>query len=136
MSICTATLRNRVGSLLVLLCLSATSLFAQSVVWEPGLEAKLSALAPLEKTTVVVTFRGDGPPGAAQVSAVRALGVTEGITFRALPIMGVRATAAQVRAIAGLAGVRSVWSNAPLQYYNAGATQVTGVDRVRTDREM
>ncbi|MFU8830910.1 MAG: S8 family serine peptidase [Wenzhouxiangella sp.] len=59
-----------------------------------------------------------------------------GVAFRALPMAGVLATTEQVLAIAELDGVRSIWLNEKLEYDNADARALTGVDRMRTDRNL
>ena len=114
----------------------AVTASAQSVVFGPGLESTLGTLLPDETLTVVVTFEGDGPVDAGRLTAVEALGITRGITFHSLPVMGVAATAAQVYELARLPGVRSIWPNHPLTYYNHDARRLTGVERVRTDASL
>ena len=63
------------------------------------------------------------------------VGVT-GIVFQALPIAGVLATPEQVLQLADLEGVRSVWLNERLEYDNADARAITGVDRMREDPNL
>ncbi|GAC1374164.1 MAG: hypothetical protein NVSMB30_16800 [Hymenobacter sp.] len=82
---------------------------------------------------VIVTFNGDGAPQPAQLSALQQLGITKGIMFRALPIAGVIATAAQVNALAQNPEVRSLYINKKLDYYNYDDTNLTGVKRLRND---
>ena len=108
---------------------------AQAVRVGGSLNDALAVAAPTDRLEVVVTFRGDGPLTAAQTAALTAVGVP-GLTMRSLPIAGVLATPAQVNAIAGLDGVRSVWLNEALEYENDGSTAITGVDRLRADRSM
>lgn len=98
----------------------------------PGLQAQLSALGPGEVAQVIVTFHGD-TAGADQLELLRSLGITRGLYFRSLPIVGVLATRAQAEALAGRPEVRSLWPNQRLQYDNAEATSLTGVQRARTD---
>lgn len=91
---------------------------------------------PLSPVEVVVTFRGDGAPTAAHLGALRATGITTGVTFQSLPIAGVLATKAQIDLLAARPEVRSIYLNRALTYDNAEATALTGVDRVRTDANM
>jgi serine protease AprX len=102
------------------------------------IDAKLqSALAGSQAPAeVIVTFNGDGAPTPAQVALLKQVGITQGLTMHALPIAGVLATKVQVDALAANPEVRSLYLNAPLQYYNAEATALTGVKRVRTDSTM
>lgn len=84
----------------------------------------------------IVTFRGDSGPTAANVALLQQVGVTRAFTFRSLPMAGALLTAQQVDALAAQPDVRSIYLNAKLSYFNAEATQLTGVDKVRTDANM
>ena len=105
--------------------------FGQAVV-DPELQAAFAA-SPIAQ--VVVTFNGSGAPQASQLSALQQVGITKGITFRAVPVAGVEATAAQVEALAQNPAVRSLYINKQLDLYNFEDTNLTGVKRLRTDRE-
>ena len=101
---------------------------------DPLLRAALvGASAPVE---VVVTFRGRQAPTSADIAALRAVGIAQGLSLRSLPIAGVLATAAQVDALSARPEVRSLFLNRELNYDIADGTQLTGVDRVRTDSAM
>lgn len=89
-----------------------------------------------EPVSAVVTFDGEGAPAESQLTLLRQAGVTQGFRFQSLPMAGVLVTKAQVDVLAAMPGVRSIYLNAPLQYYNADATALTGVDRVRSDPTM
>ncbi|HEY0604742.1 MAG TPA: S8 family serine peptidase [Herpetosiphonaceae bacterium] len=104
-----------------------------SVIDEQLRAVLTNATAPLQ---VVVTFKGDSAPTTAQIDLLRQLGISQGITFRSLPIAGVLATAAQVNALANHPEIRSLDLNYALSYDNYDATALTGVDRVRTDANM
>lgn len=104
-----------------------------SVAYGPGLQSTLDALDAGETLTVVVSFDNNGPLSQNQVSAVESLGISQGITFQSLPIMGVVATAGQVQEIAGLDGVVSIWPNSELEYHNEWSTEMTGVNDVRNE---
>lgn len=99
---------------------------------DPALAGKLSALAPGDRVEVIVSFKGKGPPSAAQMLALQVIGLG-GIRMDSLPIVGTVATPAQISALLQRDDVRSVWYNAPLQYENREATALTSVDRLRTD---
>ncbi|QIL77138.1 S8/S53 family peptidase [Hymenobacter sp. HDW8] len=116
---------------LLLVGLKVTTSFGQATV-DPELRAALKT-NPLAQ--VIVTFKGDGAPQATQLSLLQQLGITKGITFRALPIAGVLATATQVDALASNPQVRSLYINKKLDYYNFDDTNLTGVKRLRTDKE-
>ncbi|HYE57584.1 MAG TPA: S8 family serine peptidase, partial [Rhodothermales bacterium] len=101
-----------------------------------SLRSALASATPTTQLQVIVTFKGDGPPSLEQVQALGALGITSGRTMRALPIAGVLATPAQVSALANRSDVRSLWLNEKLEYDNHDATALTGVDKLRTDRNL
>ncbi|MBC5773801.1 S8 family peptidase [Pontibacter sp. KCTC 32443] len=102
------------------------------------LDSELKSL--LQTTTgslgVVVTFHGNTAPTPSHLALLNSLGITKGITFKSLPIAGVLATAAQITALEKDPQVRSVYLNKKLTYYNYNGTHLTGVRRLRTDKEM
>ncbi|MEX0735201.1 MAG: S8 family serine peptidase [Steroidobacteraceae bacterium] len=127
----------RILSLLTILLLGAFSVsvaFANTA-FGPSLQEALNQSGPDNRLEVIVSFEGDGPLSAAQVNALRSLGL-KGISFRSLPIAGVVATPYQVAQLASLPGVRSLWLNDRLEYENDGSTEITGVDRMRTDGRL
>ena len=118
--------------LALLFCASLLPLPLQAARLGPGLQQQLAALAPGQAAQVIVTFQDD-TVRSAHLELIRSLGITRGVYFQSLPIMGVLATRAQVEALAGRPEVRSLWPNARLQYDNYEATSVTGVQRARTE---
>jgi len=136
LTVLTADMRARSAACLaVFLAFAFPSLSVAAASIGASLQAELGAASPAEQLEVVVSFDGDGPLSAAQTAALRGLNV-KGFYFRELPIAGVLATPAQITQIAGLSGVRSVWLNEQLEYENDGSTEITGVDRMRTDRNL
>ena len=123
---------SKSSTVFILISLLTQRLLAQTVV-DPDL---LDALKTAPVTQAVVTFNGTGAPPPAQVNLLRGLGITKGITFRALPIAGVLVTAAQVQALSQSPDVKSVYLNKRLTYFNYDDTHLTGVKRVRTDKTM
>ncbi len=106
---------------------------AQASIGPELQEALQTSTGPVQ---VVVTFEGEGAPDAADVDALRDAGVRTGITMRSLPIAGVLATEAQIDELAADPEVLSVYLNRRLQYDNDDYTELTGVDRVRTDTRL
>jgi serine protease AprX len=100
---------------------------------EPGLAARLASALPLERLEVVVVYAQDGAPSALQLQALRNLGIGRALGFHALPIAGALATPAQVRALAQRGDVRAIYRNRTLDYYNADARVLSGVDAVQAD---
>jgi subtilisin family serine protease len=125
---------TRAGALLAAACLALLSSPALAGIGS-SLQAVLADTPPTAPIEVIVSFHGEGPLSHAQIEALHSVGVT-GFTFRSLPIAGVLATPSQVRQIDTLAEVRSVWLNEQLEYENDGSTEITGVDRMRTDRHL
>jgi len=60
----------------------------------------LPTMTDEETVMAVVTFEQMSPILATQIRALKALGITKGVQFSALPIMGVVASVAQIEAIA------------------------------------
>jgi serine protease AprX len=123
---------RRLRASLLAAAILATPLIGQARQLDRHLEAMLPTLAAGETVEVIISFKGDGPLTAEQQQRLSALGL-KGVSMRALPIAGALATPAQVNALLAMSDVRSVWLNAPLDYDNREATQITGVDRLRTD---
>jgi serine protease AprX len=121
---------GRAAALAITILFSASASSAAGAKLGPGLQAQLSALSPADVIEVVVSFHGDSLD-AVQIDAVEALGVTRGLRFRSLPIMGLLATRDQVNALAAMPEVRSIWPNSELHYENFDATSQTGVRRLR-----
>lgn len=97
------------------------------------LQQDLLSLNPTEQTMAVVTFDQLSKVEAQQLQSLLSLGLSEGVQFQSLPVVGVMATPAQINAIAQLDGVRSVFANRSLKYYNADSRKITGVERVQSD---
>ncbi|MRG86485.1 S8 family serine peptidase [Salinibacillus xinjiangensis] len=85
---------------------------------------------------VIVTFKGDSAPTEDQVNLLEKIGIDTGLTMQSLPMAGIIATNEQVNKLAKKDEVRSIYLNRKLEYYNADATDITGVDKVRTDSDM
>ncbi|MBM7693838.1 serine protease AprX [Peribacillus deserti] len=102
---------------------------AEAVV-DPLINKALETAGSLQ---VIVSFKGDGPPTESQLGLLKTLGIKTGVSMKSLPIAGVIATGAQIEKLADSGEVQSVYLNKKLSYYNEEATNVTGVDKVRTD---
>ena len=98
-------MKSKIFATLLLVGFKASTSYGQATV-DPDLRA-VFATNPVAE--IVVTFNGSGAPQASQLSVLQGLGITDGVTFRALPIAGVLATAAQVEALAQDPQVRSIF---------------------------
>ena len=117
------------------LAILATPQLAEARKLDLNLQQLMPAVAPGETLEVVVSFHGSGPATPSQIARLASLGL-KGVSMRALPIVGVRATPAQVNKLLAMPDVRSVWHNAPLDFENREATALTGVDKLRTDEAL
>ncbi|WP_244151594.1 S8 family serine peptidase [Pseudoalteromonas agarivorans] len=116
------------------MCLAPLHVSAKSL--GPQLQQLLTSATDQDAFEVIVTFEGKGKLTSDLVNVIESAGVLGGITFNNLPIMGIKATKAQIDAIYASDKVRSVWYNSPLTLENDGSTQITGVDRLREDSSL
>lgn len=96
-------------------------------------ETLLKSITPVE---AIVTFNSDEGVLPEQVNLLEKLGITKGLTLNKLPIAGILATKSQIDQLAQSDQVVSIYLNKKLEYENAEATDLTGVDQVRTDDTM
>lgn len=92
-----------------------------------------TAVEPLQ---VIVTFEGQGGPTTGNLNLLKDLGILSGITMKSLPIAGVIATKEQINKLAAMPGIKSIYLNKRLTYSNFDASNLTGVDKARTDAAM
>ena len=85
---------------------------------DPQLVQKLAGALPTDELQVVVTYEQSGPVTAAQVQALKALGIEKGVTMHTLPIAGALATPAEIAALRQRDDVVSIYYNAPLRFFN------------------
>src|SRR5215471_20316997 len=67
---------------------------------------------------IIVAFDTSSGLRSSDLDLLRGVGITTGITYQQLGMVGAPATAGQVRSLAQNPAVRSVWSNDSLTYYN------------------
>ncbi|GAA6204245.1 hypothetical protein NBRC116600_10420 [Thalassotalea sp. SU-HH00458] len=96
------------------------------------LEQKLENMLSTDSAMVVVSYDQLDALSTSQIQTLLNLGITQGVQFKSLPIMGVLATPAQINQIADLSGVRSVFANRALTYFNAEAREITGVEKLQS----
>lgn len=121
-----------------------TGLIAQVVV-DPVLEQALSSnvsasmLFPIlspAKLEVIVSFDGTGGVTAPEIQMLKDLGITKGVAFSSFPVVAVLASPGQINMLKSTPGVRSVFANKQLTYFNERSTELTDVDRIRSDSSM
>lgn len=100
----------------------------------PVLESRLNGLAnEVSLGVVIVSFDTTSGLTAGHLSILQGLGVTDGVTFQKLGMVGAVLNAGQIRSLAANANVRSIWSNDRQAYYMSQARVMTGADKLRTD---
>jgi serine protease AprX len=124
-------MRFKARLLALSLLLAVATISASAATVDPALGKLLSKAAPADRLEVVITYHS--MPTTADIAALRLLGITTGIRYRALPMVAVLATPAQIRAITGRSNVRSVWSNTEFRYYTNHTRPLIGLTRLQTN---
>ena len=107
---------------------ASTAAFADAQLGR-DLVQRLGTASPGEELEVVVTFERSGAVGAAELAALRGLGIDTGVTMRSLPIVGALATPSEIAALARRDDVASIWLNSTLRYHNLESRQISGAAR-------
>ncbi len=111
--------------------LNAPAALADALIGEQ-LSEKLNVLAEAESVMAVVTYDQMDPLSESQIQQLLNLGISQGVQFQSVPIIGVLATKAQIQQIAGFDNVRSIFANRKMEYFNADAREITGVADLQT----
>src|SRR2546423_2456479 len=99
------------------------------------LAARLTNAQSTKQLCVILTF-DTARITEQQIAAVKALGITTGVTMRNFAIMGVNATPDQIRQLMNLGGLRSIYLNTPLQLEMNQTRPIIGVNRLETDTDL
>lgn len=76
-------------------------------------------------------------PSEADLAELKSIGIPGGTRYRALPMVSITGTRAQIAAISHLPSVRSIYGNRTLTFTSEPEVRaVTGVDRARRDAEL
>jgi len=97
----------------------------------------LNAVSFLPNTSsinVIVTYRST--PTTDDLLALNGIGIPGGTKFRRLPMVVVNATPNQIRAIAALTRVRSVWADKTLSFFDQSSRNRIFMDDVESDPEL
>jgi serine protease AprX len=95
---------------------------------------RLSDLPDTSWLNVIVTYRSYPTPE--DLAALVAIGIPGGTLFRRLPMVVVNATKDQIRAIAALPAVRSVFADRTLSFFDQESRALIGVTDVESDPEL
>lgn len=96
------------------------------------LEQKLQNMTATDSTMVVVSYDQLDALTTTQLQNLLNLCLAEGVQFKSLPIVGVMATVNQINHMAAMPGIRSVFANRSLEYYNAEARKITDVKKLQS----
>jgi hypothetical protein len=103
---------------------------AQAVIGKQ-LAQVLPTISGGETIIIVVTFEQMNAVSVSQIHTMKALGISKGVQFSAVPVMGLVVNITQIEAIVARDDVRSVWLNRKLDCFNASSRQITGVDKIQ-----
>jgi serine protease AprX len=124
----------RVCIFLILLgALAASAPAARAASVDPELAAAIAA-APLGLTPAVITY--DHALTAADLNALRTLGITGGVVLNELPMVLTTITAAQLRVLRGRAGIMSLYGNRLHEPYTNASRKFIGAEALRADAEV
>ena len=125
-------IKRVVSSILVAFAIATAFTGARAASLSPDLTSKLRSLgADAPVGVVIVSF--DGGLQNTHLDLLRSLGITNGVTFKNLGMVGAALNVGQVRALASNPSVKSVWTNERLQYHMNHARVMTGIDRLRSE---
>ena len=94
---------------------------------------RLATALPLQQLEIVVVYKQSGPAQPLQLQALRLLGITRGISFQRLPMVGALATPGAVRQLAKRSDVLAIHYNKTLSYFNNDAREISGVNDLQAD---
>lgn len=127
-------MKSSIKNILAGLSLAGFSLnAAAAAVIGNQLEQKLQTMTAADTTMVVVSYDQLGALSNTQLQNLLSLGLVEGVQFKSLPIIGLLATPSQISQLVNVPGVRSVYANRSLTYFNKEARELTGVDKLQSD---
>ena len=107
---------------------------AQAAVLSETLRNQLNGLTDnVSVGVVIISFKTTNGLAGSHLNLLQNLGITKGVTFQKLGMVGAVLTAGQIRALSNNPAVRSIWSNDRQMYYMNQARMVTGVDKLRAD---
>ncbi|WP_339724733.1 S8 family serine peptidase [uncultured Paraglaciecola sp.] len=104
---------------------------ADALIGEQLAESLIS-LDDAQPIMAVLTYSQLDPLTESQLSQILGLGISQGVQFKSLPIMGVLATKQQIQALSKFDDIQSIFANRTMQYFNADARQITGVADLQT----
>jgi serine protease AprX len=129
-------IRQKIASIIIATLIICSALVAagSAATLSPALRTQLNGLANSASVgVVIVSFNAPNGLTEDHLNILRGVGITKGVTFPKLGMVGAVLNAGQVKALLSNASVRSIWSNDRQVYYMNQARMLTGVDRVYLD---
>jgi serine protease AprX len=129
-------IRQRIASIIIATLIICSALVAagNAATLSPTLRSQLNGLTNSASVgVVIISFNTQSGLTEDHLNILRGVGITKGVTFPKLGMVGAVLTAGQVKALASNSSVRSIWSNDRQTYYMNQARMLTGVDRVYLD---
>ncbi len=128
-------IKNNINLLSVSIALALASTSLEAKTFDQDLQNILARSGQNSLHQVIISFDQTGAPSNLQLAALNSLGIS-GVSMQSLPIVGALATQSQIEAIYARDDVVSVWENEKITLENFEATQLTGVQQLRTDKSM
>jgi serine protease AprX len=134
--------KTRFGNSLRTLCIAAACIALVSILFgsvqaaklSPSLKSQMAGLADNASVgVVIICFNTSSGLSSSHLNILKNAGITSGVTYNTLGMVGAVLTKGQVNALASNPAIRSIWSNDRLQYFINAARMVTGVDKLRTE---
>ncbi|MFT4938881.1 MAG: serine protease AprX [Paraglaciecola sp.] len=109
-----------------LLSLSSGLASADALIGDQ-LAGTIPTLNEAQSIMAVVTYDQLDPLTEAQLQQIVSLGISQGVQFKSLPIIGVLVNKQQIEQLSQFNNIRSIFANREMEYFNADARQITGV---------
>ncbi len=103
---------------------------SEGAILDKKLTGLLTSITPIE---AIVTFRTESGPTNEHIDILKKYGIVKGVVYESLPMAGIIATGLQINQLAKEKEVFSIYLNDQLLFNNEEATDLTGVNKVRTD---
>ena len=130
-------LKNILGILSIPMIAGILFINADAAKLSRTLQTQLAGVADNASLgVVIISFNTTSGLNVNHLNVLRGVGITSGVTYAKLGMVGAVLTKAQVNALSSNPVIRSIWSNDRLMYYMNAARVLTGVDKIRTDAAM
>lgn len=128
-------MRKRISTIIATLIICfALAAVTNAATLSPALKTQLQSLTNTASVgVVIVSFNAPRGLTDDHLNILRGVGITKGVTYPKLGMVGAVMSAGQLRQLAANSAVRSIWSNDRQVYYMNQAKMLTGVDKLRLD---